>query len=110
MDLEDLKEWVDAPKTGILNARRMQEVVDAYEIIKEIILPEDPDATVEIAEGALQFGSVVIKVTTNDVTVYDTAKFAAATKHASNFQVYPTTDDRVKMDILFSNVIEYTAT
>lgn len=108
MELEDLKEWVDAPKKGAVNAQRMQEVVEACEIIKEIILPEDPDATIEIVEGALQFGSVTIKVVTTDVTVYDTQRFAEATKNASNFQVYPTTDDRVKLDILFNGVIEYT--
>ena len=80
----------------------------SYKKIKSIILSEDPDATIEIVEGALQLGSVAIRAVTSDVTVYDTAAFAEATKNADNFQVYPTADDRVKLDILFEGVIEYT--
>lgn len=107
-EFAELKRWVDAPKTGVVNDDKMQEVLNAYAIIARIVFPSDPDATIEIAEGALQIGSVVIKVATTDVTVYDTAEFAEATKHASNFQVYPTTDDRVNLDILFDGVIDYT--
>ena len=107
-EFEELKRWVDAPKSGVVNEDKMQNVMDAYVTIADIVFSGDPDAVVEIAEGALQLGSVVIKVTTTDVTVYDTERFAEATKNASNFQVYPTTDDRVKLDILFDGVIEYT--
>ena len=107
-EFEELKRWVDAPKNGVVNEAEMRNVVDAFEIIKRIVLASDPDAAIEIVEGALQLGSVAIKVTTIDVTVYDTAEFAEATKHASNFQVYPTTDDKVKLDILFDGVIDYT--
>ena len=107
-NLQKLKEYLDAPKMGVPNAARQQEVIDSYNIIKNIILSEDPNATVEIIEGALQLGSVVIRAVTSDVTVYDTAAFAEATKNADNFQIYPTADDRVKFDILFEGVIDYT--
>jgi hypothetical protein len=106
-EFQTLKEYLDAPKTGVVNLARQRELMEAYAIIKEIILSEDPDATVEIIEGALQMGSVAIRAVTSDVTVYDTAAFAEATKFANNFQVYPTADDRVKLDILFEGVIEY---
>lgn len=105
--LQQLKEYLDAPKTGVINPARRQELMDSYAIIKEIILSEDPDATIEIIEGALQMGAVAIRAVTSDVTVYDTAAFAEATKNADNFQVYPTADERVKLDILFEGVIEY---
>lgn len=107
-ELQKLKEYLDAPKTGVVNLERHRELTRSYEIIKDIIMSEDPDATVEIMEGALQLGSVAIRAVTSDVTVYDTAAFAEATKNADNFQVYPTADDRVKLDILFEGVIEYT--
>jgi hypothetical protein len=106
-EFQTLKEYLDAPKTGVVNLARKRELMDSYAIIKEIILSEDPDATIEIIEGALQMGSVAIRAVTSDVTVYDTAAFAEATKFADNFQVYPTADDRVKLDILFEGVIEY---
>ena len=107
-EFEELKRWVDAPKSGVVNEDKMQNVLDAFEIIKRIVFASDSDATIEVVEGALQLGSVAIKVMTTDVTVYDTAEFAEATKNAANWQVYPTTDDRVKLDILFEGVIEYT--
>ena len=109
-ELQKIKEYVDAPKTGVLNTARWQELMDSYVKIQNIILPEDPGATVEIIEGALQFGSVAIRAITSDVTVYDTAEFAEAIKYADNFQIYPTADDRIKLDIMFDGVIEYTLT
>lgn len=107
-ELQKLKEYLDAPKMGVVNLFRKKDLMDSYAIIKDIIMSEDPDATIEIIEGALQMGSVAIRAITSDVTVYDTAAFAEATKNANNFQVYPTADDRVKLDILFEGVIEYT--
>ena len=107
-ELQKIKEYLDAPKVGVTNPARYKELLDSYAIIKDVIMSEDPNATVEIIEGALQMGSVVIRAITSDVTVYDTAAFAEAIKNADNFQVYPTADDRVKLDILFDGVIEYT--
>lgn len=106
-ELQKLKEYVDAPKTGIVNLARQREVIDAYEIIKGIILSRDPDATVEIVGDSLQLGSMSIRAVTADVTVYDTAEFTEAIKNANNFQIYPTADDRVKLDVLFEDVINY---
>ena len=107
-EFQKFKEYLDAPKMGVINLGRQQELMDAYKKIKRIILSEDPDATIEIVEGALQLGSVAIRAITTDVTVYDTAEFAEAIKNADNFQIYPTADERVKLDILFEGVIEYT--
>ena len=109
-ELQRIKEYLDAPKVGVVNPKRQQEVMDSYVMIRNIIMSEDPEATVEIIEGALQMGAMVIRAVTTDVTVYNTEAFAEATKNADNFQVYPTTDDRVKLDILFEGVIEYTLT
>lgn len=107
-EFQKLKEYVDAPKTGVVNLARQRDLMEAYLKIKNIVLSEDPDATIEIIEGALQLGAMVIRAVTSDVTVYDTAEFAEATKNADNFQIYPTADDRVKFDVLFEGVIEYT--
>ena len=109
-EFQKLKEYLDAPKIGVTNLARYRELADSYTKIKSIILSVDPDATVEIIEGALQMGAVVIRAVTNDVTVYDTAEFAEATKNANNFQIYPTADDRIKFDVLFEGVIEYSLT
>lgn len=109
-ELQKLKEYLEAPKAGVVNPVRYRQLIRSYEIIKQLILAEDQDATIQIIEGALQNGSVAVRAITTDVTVYDTVKFAEATKYADNFQVYPTADDRVKLDILFEGVIEYSLT
>ena len=109
-EIQKFKEYLDAPKVGVTNLARYREVADSYQKIKNIVLSEDPDATIEIIEGALQLGSVVIRAVTSDVTVYDTAEFTEAIKNADNFQIYPTADDRIKFDVLFEGVIEYSLT
>ena len=109
-ELQKIKEYLDAPKVGMVNAARQQEVFDAYAIIKNLIMFESVDASIEMNEDALQTGAMVIEVTTSDITVYDMEAFAEAIKNADNFQIFPTADDRVKFDILFEGVIEYTLT
>lgn len=106
--LQKIKEYLDAPKTGVVNPERYEEVMASCAIIREIILFNDPEATIEVSEGALQLGSMAIRIVTSDVTVYDTAAFAEATKNADNFQVYPRTDEKIQLDILFEGVISYT--
>ena len=107
-EFRELKEYIDAPKVGIVNLARQQDLIESYEIIRGLVMSEDEEATVEIIEGALQLGSVFIRATTCAVTIYDTELFAEATKKADNFQVCPTLDDRVTLDVLFNGVIEYT--
>lgn len=106
-EFQELKEYVDAPKTKVVNIPRHSQMIDAYEKIKKIILSEDPDAIIEIIEGALQLGSMAIRAVTSDVTVYDTAEFSEAIKDADNFQIYALTDGRITLDILFEGVLEY---
>lgn len=105
MELAKLKKWVDAPKNGVINADKMKNVMDAFKILEKII---DSDATMEIVEGALQTGCVNIEIVARDITVYNAEEFASATKHAKNWQIYPTTDDRIRLDLLFDGVIDYT--
>lgn len=105
---QKFREYLNTPKAGTINELRHRRLLDAYEIIKPLILAEDPNATVDILEDALQLGSVFIRAITSDVTVYDTSAFSEAIKYADNFQVYPTADERVKLDILFEGVIDYT--
>lgn len=109
-EFQKIKEYLDTPKIGVVNVDRRREMMEAYELIKKIILTKDPDATVEIINDPLQMGAMAIRAVTFDVTVYDTAVFAEATAKADNFQIYPTDDDRVKLDVLFESVIEYTLT
>jgi hypothetical protein len=64
----------------------------------------DEETTVEILEGALQAGDVAIRIVTPNFTVYDTSKFADIIQTADDVDIYPTADDRIKVDIHFQNV------
>ena len=105
--MEELKKYLASNKIGVVNFARQADLFESYELIKGIILAEDPDATVEIKHGALQFGDIAIQIATNDITIYDIQLFSKAVEKADNFQIYPTTDGKIKFDIMFENVIEY---
>ena len=108
MSFEELREWVETPKVRCINHHKMQMVMQSYDVVKKMILSNDQDAILEIAEGALRLGSVSIKITTVNLTVYNMEKFREVVKSASNFEIYPRTDDRIQINILFENVISYT--
>lgn len=102
-----LKKYLESTKIGVVNLPRQADLLEAYELIKGIILAEDHDATVEIKHGLLQFGDVAIQIVTDDITVYDMRAFSKVIEKADNFQIYPTTDGKIKLDIMFKNVINY---
>jgi hypothetical protein len=107
VELQRIKEYLEAEKIGFVNFKRQKDVLDSYEIISDIVTSSDPEATIEIKHSALQSGSIAITVSTNDLTVYDMQMFSKAIEKADNFQIYPTADERIKFDILFEDVITY---
>ena len=107
MSFEKIRGWVEAPKASCINHKKIQEVMQAYEIIKKTVLKNDLDAIVKISEGALQLGSVVIEITTINLTVYSMEEFMETIKNADNFEIYPRVDDQIQINILFEDVIRY---
>jgi hypothetical protein len=105
--LQKVKEYLEAEKVGFVDFERQKDVFDSYEIIREIVTEIDPEATIEIKHSALQTGSMAISVTTSDLTVYDMKMFSKSIEKADNFQICPTTDERITFDILFEDVITY---
>jgi hypothetical protein len=78
-----------------------------YDILKRDFLVEDEENTIELVHGALQDGSVSIRITAIDFTAYDMNAFNQVIKNASNFQIYPTADDRIRLDIMFEDIINH---
>lgn len=105
--LADMKKYLETTKIGIVNLEKQNELLSACEILKRDFLEENEENTIEIVYGALQDGSVSIRVTAIDFTVYDMKAFNRVVKNASNFQIYPTADNRIRLDIMFENVINY---
>ena len=105
--LEDVKKYLDTTKFGIVNLKRQNELLAAYEILKRDFLVEDRENTIELVHGALQDGSVSIRITAIDFTAYDMNAFNQVIKDASNFQIHPTADNRIRLDVMFEDVIDY---
>ncbi len=105
--LADMKKYLETTKIGIVNLKRQKELLTAYEILKRDLINEDEENTIELVHGALQDGSVSIRITAIDFTAYDMNAFYQVIKNASNFQIYPTADDRIRLDVMFEDVIDY---
>ena len=102
-EMEFLKEQLNKNKCKILNPHRAKEVLKAFGVIKIMVGKSDEETTVEILGGALEAGDVAIRIVTPNFTVYDTSKFADIIQTADDVDVYPTADDRIKVDIHFQN-------
>lgn len=102
-EMEFLKEQLNKNKCKILNPYRAKEVLKAFGVIKTMVGKSDEETTVEILEGALEAGDVAIRIVTSNFTAYDTSKFADIIQTADDVDIYPTADDRIKVDIHFQN-------
>ena len=85
-ELQKLKEYLESPKIGVVNFARQSELLEAYALIKRLLVAADSNATIEMEHGALQLGSVAIQVVAYDITVYDMRLFSKALEKADNFQ------------------------
>lgn len=108
MSFEELRKWVNTPKVGISDPEKMKVVMRAHELAKRVAYRGDENATVEVKEGALQLGSVAIRIVTRNLEVHNVWEYIKIIEKADNFQIYPRTDDRIQVDVMFNDVINYT--
>lgn len=103
MEFDQIKEYIESDKCKMLNPRRIRDIMMAYRTLLKAIEFDMEDVEVEIAEGALQLGDIAIRILMPQLTTYNPKTFAAAISRADNVDIYPTTDDRVRVDIQFQN-------
>ena len=107
MNIDDIlkafDEYLKKDKLKIVNPKREKEILETYRILKQIIDVYYEDSTLEIQYGALDLGDVFIRIVTPQFTTYEMKLFATAIQNADNIDIYPTADDRIKIDLLFRN-------
>lgn len=100
--IEFFKSYLEADKVKIANYVRLSEINSSYEALKEIIDKGD-DTSIEILPDALDLGDVSIRIVTPTLTIYNISLFLTVVIKADNIEIYPTADDRIKIDIQFRN-------
>ena len=107
MNIDDIlkafDEYLKKDKLKIVNPKREKEILETYRILKQIIDVYYEDSTLEIQYGSLDLGDVFIRIVTPQFTTYEMKLFATAIQTADNIDIYPTADDRIKIDLLFRN-------
>ena len=106
MNFEDalnfLGKYRKTDKIKLLNPKKMQDIAETHQLLRSMIDNQDPEVSIEIREGALELGDVYIRIITPQFTSYNTASLAKAIQKADHIDIYPTADNRIKIDIMFN--------
>ena len=91
----------------IISADRFKTLKRSLTILTDIVMKVSPDAviTYELDNG-LNIGHAVIRIETDEISVTDVEQFIAAIRFADNFEIYPLTDGRLRMTIMFHGMTE----
>ena len=101
--LKNVKDYLSKDKVKLLNMGRIEEIADAYNTLRMIMMMDEEDTTIEIKEDALELGDISIKVVIPEFTVHDILLFTKAISKADIVDIYPTADERLHIDITFRN-------
>jgi len=102
--LEVLRPFFATPRALVPNPKRLYEMRAAFDAISEIVLEVTPDAEIECEIHEIGDGSAAICIKTSELEVTDIRHFYNAVRFADNFEIYPTFDGKICMDIMFEAV------
>ena len=102
--LEVLRPFYETPRALVPNPKRLYEMRAALDAIAEIVFETSPDAEIKCEISELGDGSAAICIETNELEVTDIRLFIGAVRFADNFEIYPTFDGKICMDIMFEAV------
>ena len=102
--MNELGDYLKVQKVFIKNPARFAEVNTARQIAKELFA----DSNITIEDDPLQMGAMSLCINCFDVTIRgkDEIKlFQQLIAKADNFEIYSVGDERIKIDILFYDVL-----
>lgn len=94
------------PKIHAFNLRRTKELENAYNAISKIVLGISPDAKIECRMHELRDGSASIRIETDEFVVEDIKAFISGVENANNFEIYPIKNGKVRMAIMFQDIMK----
>lgn len=98
---EHLQKYLETEKVFIKNAARFAEVEEAFNLAQQLF----SDSDVTIADDPLQMGALILRIEGYDVVVRDIALFQKLIAKASNFEIYPIGDEKMKFSLVFSGAL-----
>ena len=104
--LKQYNEWCNKPHMFVVNKKRMDAMEKAHDIMEKIIHKYTPEASVEINMNAVNDGSAVISVETDEIVVHNVQDFISIIKEADNFEIYPLNNGNIKIAIMFNGVMD----
>ena len=99
--LDSLEKYLEKDKVKIMNPQKLKDIMATYKILNAMISLHDKAISVEINEGALELGDFYIRIVAPQFTSYELKALAQAISKADIIDIYPTADDRIKIDIMF---------
>lgn len=89
----------------ILNFERYSQMLRAAAKLAALLQKENPEGSIDI-EIIEKFSIGAISAELDDLTVYSPKVFADITKDADNFEIYPLTNGKIRLDITFHRVLK----
>ena len=89
----------------ILNIKRYNQMlktaIDLFNLLKET----DPNIKIKIKINHM-FNMGSVSVSADELTIYSPSAFYEIIKHADNFDIYPLTNGKIKLDVAFYRVLK----
>lgn len=92
-------------KVKMINIERYKKMMEAAAELKDILAESSYQGEIEISIYD-EFNMGTVKTRLDDLTVMNTAKFAAMIAKADNFEIYPRTDGKIQLAIAFQSVLK----
>ena len=102
--MKELDDYLTREKIFIKNPARFAEVQRATEIATQLF----SDAKITIEDDPLQMGALIVRIEGFDIIVRGKREISLFIKligKADNFEIYPTTDGKIRFAILFNSAL-----
>ena len=102
--MAELSQYIESEKVFIKNPVRFAEIDTAFQIASQLF----SDSSIEIADDPLQMGALILRIECYDIVVRgqdEIALFSALIANADNFEIYPTSDDKIRFALVFSGAL-----
>ena len=101
---EHLQKYLEMEKVFIKNPARFAEVEEAFNLAQQLFA----DSDITIADDPLQMGALILRIEGYDIVIRgqeEIALFSELISKASNFEIYPIGDEKVKFALVFSGAL-----
>lgn len=90
---------------SILNPFRLAQIMRSYKIIKNHLADEEMELSYALHDAFASIGTIHIEA--RGMQFYSSAWFREALKYASNMEVYPLTNGKVRMALTFHGLTKH---